>query len=263
MRFAVISDIHMGPEKFYKGVKLSLTDHALSCVKKFVDEINQDPKIKFVVQLGDVIDSTDLEYDKENYNLVLNLLKKLNCPVYHVVGNHDLQHLSEQGLKEIINYKELYYSFDVEDFHCIILFSKTIEKTDIKIDEEQINWLKQDLEKTNKKTLIFVHYSLSDQDLTGHSLFEGFPEVCLIQNREEIRSILTESKKVIAVFIGHLHWNRIDKHNSIPYFTLQSLVENLNNEGMPSNSYAIIDLTKDSIKVDIKGNDPQVFESKI
>jgi len=260
MRFAIISDIHMGPERFYKGVKLKLTDLAMGYTNEFIDKINQDSKVKFVVQLGDAIDSSDRECDKKNYALITSLLKKLHCPVYHVMGNHEFQYILHQELKALTGYKELYYSFDIEEIHGIVLFSEAVQQIDIRISQEQIDWLKKDLEKTSKKTIVFVHYSLADQDLEGNVWFQGFPDVCLIKNRKDVRNILAESGKVIAVFMGHLHWNKMDMHGPIPFFTIQSLVENMNLSGLPSNSYAIVALTEESIKVDIKGNHPKIFK---
>jgi hypothetical protein len=48
-------------------------------------------------------------------------------------------------------------------------------------------------------------------------------------------------------------------HNSIPYFTFQSLVENEDNKGVASEAYAIIDIVKDKVDVEIRGKYPKTF----
>ena len=77
----------------------------------------------------------------------------------------------------------------------------------------------------------------------------------LVGNRKEIRDIFEESGKVIAVFNGHTHWNKMDVHNGIPYFNITSIVENFRNDGTPSASYAIVDIDENEIHVEIGGED--------
>ena len=81
----------------------------------------------------------------------------------------------------------------------------------------------------------------------------------MIHHREEIRKILEDSKKVRAVFNGHLHWNKMDVHNGIPYFNIQSLVENFKGEDQPSKTWAIVEITPKAINVDIQGADKQMY----
>ena len=82
----------------------------------------------------------------------------------------------------------------------------------------------------------------------------------LVANRSEIRDIFEKSGKVLAVFNGHVHWNRMDIHNGIPYFNITSIVENFKNDDTPSESFAVVDLHHESITVDIRGNDSAHFQ---
>jgi hypothetical protein len=107
--------------------------------------------------------------------------------------------------------------------------------------------------------VVFLHHGLADQDLTGNPWFEGRPEYCLVENRKEIRDILSESKKVIAVFNSHLHWDRQDFHDGIPYFTIQSLVENENDLGLASETHAVVNIVGDKVDVEVKGNYAKSF----
>ncbi len=186
------------------------------------------------------------------------MFKKLNCPVYYVAGNHDLKNISEIELAKLLHQKRLYYSFDFDNFHFITLFSKIAEdKIRFHIPDEQKDWLQKDLDKTDKKCVVFIHYSLADQNLTGNPWFEGRPENCLVANRKEIRNILSDSNKVIAIFNSHLHWDKLDIHGNIPHFTIQSLVENENDKGVASEAYAVVNIEKHKIDVEIKGNYPK------
>lgn len=259
MRFAIISDIHFGSEELLKGFGIKLKKRTLPLLNEFISNINQDTKVRFIMQLGDLITADNPNQDKKNLSLILSCFNRLNAPVYHAFGNHDDFHLFEEGLKNISGYKKLYYSFDIKDYHCIVLFSKVVKRSKINISKEQIEWLKEELNETNKKTLVFVHHSLADEDLKNHTWFKNRLNFCLIQNREEVRNIIEGSGKVIAVFTSHLHWNRPNIHNSIPYFTLQSMVEDIDRKGLLSNSYTIIDINEKLIKVDIRGNEHKKF----
>lgn len=259
MKFAILTDIHLGPEIYFKGVLRKINKNVKIYLDEFVEEMNSNVRPEFVAVLGDLVEDDNKNNDENNIFYILKLLEKLECPVYYVVGNHDLRNISEDELMRMFSQNRLYYSFDSGDFHFIVLFSKTINEESILIADEQKIWLEEDLNKTDKKCIIFVHHGLADQDLEGNPWFEGKPELCLVANRAEIRNILERSDKVLAVFNGHLHWDRQDVHNSIPYFTIQSLIENEENKGIASEAYAIVNIVNDKVDVEIKGNYPKSF----
>ncbi|MCX6762984.1 MAG: metallophosphoesterase [Candidatus Moranbacteria bacterium] len=260
MKFAIITDIHLGPEEYHKGILRKVNKNVKTFLGDFIKEMNKNVKPELVIALGDLIQDENPVSDKDNLNYIIESLKGLNCPVYYVAGNHDLKNISEDDLAKLFKQKSLYYSFDSGHFHFIVLFSKRFDdKIRFYISDKQKKWLQKDLDGTEKQCLVFVHYGLADQDLTENPFFEGKPEKCLVMNRKEIRSILSKSKKVIAAFDSHLHWNRMYKHNSIPYFTIQSLVENEDDKGLPSQAYAVVDIEDKKISVEIKGNYPKKF----
>lgn len=259
MKFVILTDIHLGPESYFKGVLRKVNKDVKIYLEEFIEEMNSNVKPEFVAVLGDLVEDDNKENDKNNIVYIVKLLKKLECPVYYVAGNHDLRNISEGELAGLFNQNSLYYSFDSSDFHFIVLFSKDIREESILIADEQKKWLENDLNKTDKKCIVFVHHGLADQNLKGNPWFEGKPWLCLVVNRKEIRNILEQSNKALAVFNGHLHWDKKDIHNSIPYFTVQSLVENEDNKGVASESYAIIDIVKDKVDVEIRGKYPKTF----
>lgn len=253
MKFAILSDIHMGPERYWKGVLRKINKDVEIFLNDFVEEMNNNVKPEFVVVLGDLIEDEDKSNDIKNMKSVINLLNKLKCQVYYVAGNHDLTNLSEDEVKNLFNQKELYYSFDKGEFHFIVLFAE-LKGNAVPISDEQKEWLQKDLNKTKKKCIIFTHRGLAEQDLKENIWFKDNPEWALIPNRNEIKKILETSNKVIAVFNGHLHWDKKHVENNIPHFTIQSLIENEEDKGIASEAYAIVDITEDNLGVEIKGN---------
>lgn len=256
MKFVILADIHLGPEEFWHGALRRINNDAKLYLANFVVEIN-NIKPDFVIVLGDLIKDDNLKNDKENVACVMDLLSKLKCPVYYVAGNHDLRNISEFELTELFKQDKLYYSFNYENTHFIVLFSRVIVNKESLVDEQQLEWLKQDLENSKYKSIVFIHHGLADQNLTGNPWFENKPEYALIRNRKKVRDILEKSNKVIAVFNSHLHWDRKDVHNSIPYYTIQSLTENEDDRGIASESYAIVDIKDGELSVKIDGNYPK------
>ncbi len=259
MRFVILTDIHLGPEIHFRGVLRKVNKNAKIFLDEFIRQMNNNIKPEFVVVLGDLIEHNDKVKDKENIAYIVKLLKKLECPVFYVAGNHDLKNISENKLAKLFNLNSLYYSFDSGSSHFIVLFSKVAEKGNILINDEQELWLKNDLKKTSKKCMVFVHHGLADQSLKGNPYFEGRPEFCLIKNRKEIRNILEQSNKVLAVFNSHLHWDKQNTHNSIPYFTIQSLTENEGDNGIASEAYAVVNIAGNKVNVEVKGNYSKSF----
>lgn len=270
MKFAIINDIHNGPPDsgFHKGIQRKLTFMAKDLVGKFVSEMNEAVHPEFVINLGDLIEDvnnreTDLRYFRET----VQLLSPLTMPAYTLIGNHDVRTLTDQDMREILNYKRLYYSFDHGDFHFIALSftmtgNHTVDLEDIKAEvlPDQLEWLANDLSTTSKPTIVFIHYGLADDDMKGNFWFNDDPDYGLLHNRAKVRRILEDSGKVRAVISGHQHWNRMKVHNGIPYFVVTSLVENFQNDGIAAEAHTIVTVTDEQIVVDVKGNDPARFE---
>ena len=269
MKFAVINDTHLGPPEsgFHKGVQRKLVTQAERLISRFVDEMNSQEKPEFVVHLGDFIeDVNDRQTDIKYFRRMVELLSGLKMPLYGLIGNHDVRTLQTEEIAKLLGHERMYYSFNKKDYHFVVLSFQMVGDhtrvlSDIRaiVPKEQLEWLKRDLADTAKPTVIFMHYGLADDDMVGNFWFESSPQHALLGNREEVRKILEESGKVRGVITAHQHWNRMFVHNNIPYFTVTSLVENFNNDGLPAEAYSIVNLDRDRIEVDVRGNDPVKF----
>ncbi|MDB5237771.1 MAG: hypothetical protein JWM46_41 [Candidatus Kaiserbacteria bacterium] len=259
MRFAIISDIHVGDEAEYKGVVRKLSRHSVPFLTDFVEKMKGEP-LDLVVNLGDAINDVEHDVDVANLKMVLNKLDDLTVPVINLVGNHEQWAMNETELEEILGIESLYYSKDINGHHIVALHSEAFLGEDSKIGDEQKEWLVDDLKHTDLPAIVFIHHPLADQDLTGNFWFEGKPSRGLLSNRQEVREILERSGKVIAVFNGHTHWNKMNVHNDIPYFNINSIVENFRNDDTPSGCYALVTIDSKSVSVDIRGTDAQQYQ---
>ena len=74
-----------------------------------------------------------------------------------------------------------------------------------------------------------------------HQLLDGEGPV-YVKNAAEVRRILQESGKVLAVFQGHHHEGAYSRIDGIHYYTLKAVIEG---HGQENNSYAIVELPRD------------------
>lgn len=197
---------------------------------------------EFVVELGDFIDAAD-SVDTE-----LGYLKRINrdfsaiCSKRHyVLGNHCVHTLTKQEFLNGVEQEKSYYSFDSGDFHFVVLDScfrsdgqpygrKNFVWTDPNIPAAELEWLRDDLKQTKKKTVVFAHQRL---DVSNH---HG------VKNAKDVRKVLQESGKVLAVFQGHSHSNDHNDIGGIHYCTLVAMVEG---SGAESSGYSMLNLASD------------------
>lgn len=253
MKFAVVTDVHIGPYRLDYGIHRKGTIYAENLLKEFVHTMNTSFHPDFVVQGGDLIEDENRAVDIQNYKKGLAILSKLTCPVYHLVGNHEMRTLTVSDMKKLLGYKRLYFSIDRDNFRFIFLFTKPGKpERNIRLDEEQLFWLKKQV-KTGKKIILFSHHSLVPVITRGNFWFSKDPQATYIQNHKEFFKAIRE-KNIIAAFNGHLHWNRKKTVQGIPFFTIQSLTENTSGkfEGPPANTYALVTIINEKIFVEYK-----------
>ena len=266
MRFALISDEHFGPAAYFQGKLRKLSAHAGSLCQAFVERMNREVRPDLVINLGDVIEDESRTKDLERYGQFVDILRALECPVLHVAGNHDQVNLSDADLCKLWNHDgALHYSRDVAGVHFSIL--RTIEVTDVAIHlpQEQIDWLERDLAQSSSPSVVLMHHPASEMRLDGNRWFEKRPHVCRVAERRAFQGVVSEAPRVVAVFNGHVHWNHFDVISGVPYITLQSLVENLDEDapGRAAAAHAVVDLDDRRMVVRVAGAEPGRYQVEL
>lgn len=240
VRFAAITDVHLGKDNsFNKGRTLGAK--APSLLKEFVKEMNDRFKPDFIVSLGDMIREESRELDKRLLRRYRKQLSALKAPVYFVIGNHDVKHLTDKEIKIALGLKRFYYVFDVGHLRFVVLYSfarySSAKKKVLShgrfmmpviILNRQLGWLKSTLKKSRKPVVVFNHYPLDEQDLRTNpyaKFFHSLPWRAAVNNRASVRKILQTSMNVLAVFTGHLHWRKKNRIRDIHYYSIPSLTE--------------------------------------
>jgi 3',5'-cyclic-AMP phosphodiesterase len=156
----------------------------------------------------------------------------------------------------------LHRSFDLGGVHLVVLHSIERKDVDVVIPPDQVAWLEEDLARTHLPTVVLVHHPLSEQDFDDSRWFARAPHLALVKNRREVRDVLRESGKVRVIVNGHVHRNHFDVVDGLPFVTVQSLVENLDEDapGRPAAAYAVVTITDERVLVRVRGNDPARYQ---
>jgi 3',5'-cyclic AMP phosphodiesterase CpdA len=269
LTFALVTDLHFGKEAGYDGKLRKLTSQAPRLAADFVDRMNEVIKPDLVFNLGDDIEDESREADLERYGQCMAVLSRCKAKVAHVAGNHDRINMTEADLLRFWGREapgaRYYYSFDHGGVHFSILATHETQDVDVRIDDEQLAWLEADLAAAGRPAIVLMHHTASEQDVTHNRWFYRAPHLCKIVERRRLRRIIEASGKVIAVFNGHLHWNHFDLCGGIPYVTVQSLIENLDDDapGRPAAAHAVCRLSDKRLLVEVFGNDPARYQFEI
>ena len=266
LTLALVTDLHFGPEARWNGKLRKLTHHAGALTEAFVRAMNDEARPDIVVNLGDDIEDESREKDLLRYGECQSILKTAHAKLVNVAGNHDTINLTRDDLLRFWGRTgSLYSSFDEGGWHFAVLHTIERKDVDIRLPTPQLEWLERDLAGTQLPSIVFMHHSASEQDLDDSRWFQGRAHAALVKERGELRAILERSGKVRAVFNGHLHRNHCDVIRGIPYVTVQSLIENLDEDapGRPSAAHAIVQLSEERIVVRVRGNDPARYQFEL
>lgn len=269
LTLGVVTDLHFGPEARFEGKLRKLTSSAERLADAFVTEMNEIVRPDLVVNLGDDIEDESPELDEARYRRCLGVLSRCHAPTLHVVGNHDSIHLSDERLAAAWRdtdgvhpacraAPELRYSLDAGGVHVTVLRSRERKDVEVFLGDDELVWLDADLARAARPSVVFVHHSLADQRLEHNRWFDRWPHLCLARDRARAREILLRHD-VRLVMNGHLHWNHLDVHGGVPFVTLQSLVENLDDDappGRPARAHAVVRVDDERVEVDVRGAEP-------
>jgi 3',5'-cyclic-AMP phosphodiesterase len=273
LTLGIVTDLHFGPEVRYRG-KLRKMSHRAGeftegFVRRMLDEVHPD----FVVNLGDDIEDESREADLARYEECQSILRKAGVPVVNAAGNHDTVNLGADDLRAVWGRGpsdgappgKLYYSFEHGGFHFTVLHTVEEPGGDIHVREPELGWLRDDLAATTLPAVVLMHHSASEQEFEDSYWFHGRSNRALVQERRELRAIFEASKKVRAVFNGHVHRNHFDVIAGIPYVTVQSLIENVDEDapGRASRAHAVVRLDSERIVVRVHGEDPARYQIEL
>lgn len=248
LRFGIVTDIHYSERESY-GTRYF--QQSIDKLKSAIEVFNRSD-LDFIIELGDFKDQ-DSEPERDHTLKYLDAIEAVyqtfNGPVYHVLGNHDMDSISkEEFLNRTSNHgdadKKANYSFVCGGIKCIVLDANYNEDgspydmgnfdwTKAFIPKNQQEWLRKELSPADKPVLIFVHQLLDSFSDVGKALCVG--------NADEVVPILENEGNVLAVFQGHHHPGNYSFRNGIHYWTMKGMIEGSFPE---NNSFAIVEVNR-------------------
>jgi 3',5'-cyclic AMP phosphodiesterase CpdA len=264
LTLGIVTDLHFGPEARWQGKLRKLTHMAGALANDFVRSMNDDVAPDLVVNLGDDIEDESREVDLARYGECQAILRRARAPLLNVAGNHDLIHLNREDLNRFWGRSgPLYYSTDARGWHLVVLHTIERQDVEIRVPAPQLEWLRSDLKAAHgMPTIVLMHHSASEQSLDDSRWWPGREHLALVKERAELRGIFEESGNVRVVFNGHLHWNHLDVIAGIPYVTVQSLIENLDEDGpgRVAAAHAVARFSEKRMLLRVRGNDPARYQ---
>jgi 3',5'-cyclic AMP phosphodiesterase CpdA len=260
---AFLTDVHFGPSALFGGKLRKLSHLAPALTAAVVDELRGRVRPDLLVNLGDDIEDESPALDRERYGACQALLRAAGCPVLNVAGNHDTVHLTHDDLTAAWGRRgHLHYVRDVGGYRFVVLHTIERKDLDVTIDAEQLAWLRDELARAPGPAVVLMHHSASEQDLSDSRWFSAAPHLALVRNRAELRRVVRESGKVLAVFNGHVHRNHVDVIGGVPYVTVQSLIENVDDDapGRAAGAYAVATFDERRLVVRVHGLDPARYQ---
>lgn len=226
--FIFMTDIHIQPER-----------NAVEGFKKAIQKVNE-LKPDFVITGGDLImDALAVSYERADslYKLYNETIKLIKSPVYNTIGNHEIFGWYEKSgiprthpeFGKLMFQKRIgktYYSFTFKNVKVFVLDS--IEELPEKgryygyISQEQLNWLKDELSKTDTTMVLIVSTHiplLTTFSQIRNGAMAANDRGLVVENSKEIFDLF-KRHNLKLVLQGHLHiYEDINIQNKIKFVT--------------------------------------------
>ena len=207
--FVQLSDSHWG----FEGP--AQNPDAAGTLKKAIASVNSlsEPP-DFIMFTGDLTHTTeDGQVRRKRMTEFRDIVKDLNVRnIRYMPGEHDASLDHGRAFKEFFG--ETHYTFDHKGVHFVVV--DNVSNPDASIGEEQLAWLKTDLDKQPKDARIVV--------FTHRPLFDLYPQWdwATTDGAKAIEILQTHDN--VTVFYGHIHQEHHFKTGAIEHHAAKGLM---------------------------------------
>ena len=212
LKAVFISDIHLAPDQDWSQCIWKYTPNweIPGLLQKWQKIVNEEIRPDVVFELGDRIIDVDRETDLKNTKDVYNAVDgAVNCPVFHVDGNHDFRNITKDEMADILHSSRLPY-FKILDGWKLIFFDSLdpmIEGVGGEVGEAQLEWLRQRMNEDDLPKIVFSHHPLNYHQIHRNFLIpEGTYHLMSVKNSAQVIDILEHGKNFVAHCSAHLHF---------------------------------------------------------
>jgi 3',5'-cyclic-AMP phosphodiesterase len=215
--------------------------------EQVIQTMNSWNDLDMVISLGDLCQDRGTE---EEYASVKEFFSKLKKPHYPVVGNHDYIYdtlLSPKGkrikaapterearlnkFRETFGLKTVFYSREVGRYALVFLSTDHLAGELTEMSSQQMDWLRSELQKNNKKpTIIFFHAPLQGT-LRNYNKTVNTPSR-IAQPSESIRDVLRGNPQVFLWVSGHTHTSPQEESFASGINVYEKRITNIHNTNM-------------------------------
>jgi Icc protein len=212
-------------------------------LERVIRSINTlDPQPQFAIIGGDLA-SPDLidrsrrptpdEYEP-SYQVLQQMLTSLNCPVHMLIGNHDDRSAFHRVMQHDVPAPDFphYFSFNHAGYHFIALDTQEPGKAGGYVDEQQLNWLRNDLHThRGEPTLAFMHHHAWPIDIE-------WLDVECIRNGDDVVELFREHGDVRWMICGHVHLDKAVQRDGLIQLTSPSTCFQISKVSQVRKNYA-------------------------
>jgi len=220
--FAFLTDCHLTSHLSDNYMLLQESQLFLQDAVKQINLLQPD----FVVFGGDQVQGVG--DDDVNWQLFLDIAQYLDCPWYFVLGETDIagnfvtdkmRTFGRDWKGRGLNNSQPYWSCDpICGVHLIGLDTSQANLVDEFMDQNQIDWLKNDIgQEGNRLNIVVSHHPLFDP---GHG-YQDKDHLLLKGN--VVSKIFEAAASPVICLSGHNHISKIEKSNNISWISSPSL----------------------------------------
>lgn len=250
IRLAIVTDIHHGPDHFTKKGSA-----ALPLIESFARFV-RDSRADVALDLGDRISDESREVDLRLEEGVAAAFRAVDAPRFHIIGNHDRDHLSVEDNERIFERTMRSETVDVGGWRLVLwqADSRIRRPGGFVLTEHDLLWLAQVVRAADRPLVIVSHVPISGHAQTGNYYFERNPDSATYPGAARAREVLRAARVPIVWVAGHVHWNTTTIVDGIPHHTLQSLTETFTTHPEPAAAFGLLELG-DMISWRVEGRD--------
>ena len=177
----------------------------------WVDAVNRQPQPEFIVAIGDLIHGGRLDRLPVDFDLLKQLLKPLQPPLYTTLGNHEVVQNEgnptfERPYRQMFGDDRVSYTFDHGGILFIMLNNAGAAVVKERIIHRRNAWLRGVLEQNPRKEKILCCHIPIVPVRDEKTLAESFGFVSFHAHDPELLDLVdSHANSILAVLSGHLH----------------------------------------------------------